>query len=69
MEAYYQVFIKRYHELKEKERIDLKLQHAAFNKLTKQSIEEFDAQKSYVLLLQDDDYNNKKTYMQLIAKA
>ena len=48
----------------------MKFEHVAFNKENKQTIEEFDAQKrSQVLLLQDDDVNNQKTYMMLMAKA
>ena len=48
--AYHKVFLQRYHEL-DKEQIGIKLSHVTFNRLNKQTIEEFDDQKSQVLLL------------------
>ena len=44
--VYHKVFLQRYQELERGYQISIKLQHVAFNKATKQTIEEFDDQKS-----------------------
>ena len=71
--AYLRVFGQRFHELKEKDQIILKLQQKDFETQNLQTIQEFDHEKAkkggYVVLLQTNDYFNKNGYLALISKA
>ena len=71
--TYAKVFEQRYHELRERDQINLKLQQKDFEAQNLETIMRFDHSKAlkgeYVVLLQANDYFNKNSYLALISKA
>lgn len=64
-----QVFMLRFRELKEKDVILSKLQKKDFDQKNIETIKEFDISRDYAILLQENNYFNKNTYLALMQHA
>lgn len=71
VEEYLKVFMLRFRELKEKDIVLAKLQKQDFEKRNIDTIRDFNAdkQRDYALLLQENNFFNRNSYLTLIERA
>ena len=69
--AYFSVFMHRFRELKECDQVILKFQKKDFEERNLETIREFcpDKADDYVVLVQENHYFNRHSYLGLISKA
>ena len=71
--SYFHIFCQRFHEVKERDQVLLKLQKKDFETQNLETIRNFDPEKvkrgGYVVLLQTNDYFNTNSYLSLLSKA
>lgn len=69
--AYFNVFMHRFRELKESDQVILKFQKKDFDEMNLETIREFDETRAddYVVLLQENHYFNRNSYLSVISKA
>ena len=71
MHAYFNVFMHRFRELKEFDQVIMKFQKKDFEERNLETIREFcpDKADDYIVLVQENHYFNRNSYLGLIGKA
>lgn len=69
--AYMAVFMQRFREVREADQVILKLQKKDFEERNLETIRDFDAEKAneLVVLLQENHYFNRNSYLSMISRA
>lgn len=69
VEDYMKVFMVRFRELKEKDLVLQKLQKKDFELKNLETIRDFDVTKDYAMLLQENNYFNRTSYLAMMERA
>ena len=69
VQEYMNVFMLRFKELKEKDIILSKIQESNLDQKVLETIRDFDINKNYVMLLQENNYYNRNLYLAMIENA